>query len=406
MAKTILEKRSAAVAEAQSIVESVKSAGDLDEGQSARLGELHTEIKGFDEHIARAKSDAAIVEQIKSMGKVEHEGTPRGGHAEVHAKTIGEHFIKSVGDRIASRDGGRFSVQGPEWTGAKAATDPQLTGGGDGAYADWLVDVDTNIQREKRERLVIADLLGTGTISGSSIKYFVEGDFEGDFETVGEGKKKPQVHVGDPTPVVDALTKIAAWVHLSDETLEDLPFLVSEINNRLIYKLGVEEEKQLLSGNGTGTNLLGLLNRSGVQSETADAAEDNADAIFRATTKIQNATDLTADGIVIHPLDYQEFRLSRDANGRYFGGGYFEGNAQPPLWGLSTVVSPVVERGKPLVGNFRQSSTLYRKGGLRIDTTNTDGDDFINNMVKTRVEERVALAVRQPLALVKVALTV
>ena len=48
--------------------------------------------------------------------------------------------------------------------------------------------------------------------------------------------------------------------------LEDLDFVVSEINQRLLYDLAMVEESQILNGNGTGSNLLGLLNRSGIQS--------------------------------------------------------------------------------------------------------------------------------------------
>lgn len=404
MPDTIFAQRDAAAKAADELVK--ETGGKLDDNQSERLMGLVEQVKGFDAQIEKSRSDQALLEQVKSLGGRREDAAP-GGHADVAAKTIGEHFVKHVGEQIKSRDGGRFAFSAPEWGVKERAgdgSDAIVTGGPSGSFADWTTEIDRTVQREKRERLVIADLLGSGSISGTAIKYYVEGAFEGAFETVAEGGAKPQVSMSEPTPVIDTVKKIAAWIHLSDETLEDIPFFVSEINNRLMYELAAMEEQQILAGDGAGANLLGLLNRDGVQVETADAAADNADAIFRATTKIQNATDLLADGIVIHPLDYQDFRLSRDGNGQYFGGGYFEGQSQPPLWGLNTVVSPVVERGKPLVGNFKQSSTLYRKGGVRVETTNTDADDFTNNMAKTRVEERIALAVRQPLALVKVTL--
>lgn len=327
------------------------------------------------------------------------------------AKTVGDHFVKSLGDDFRKRvDAGVKTFRAPEFM-AKAAGDTQMTP--TGQYADdQLIDVDLSIQRQKRDRLIIADLLGKGTMSGTSVRYYLEGAFEGDFETVGEGGLKPQVHVAEPTPVTDEVRKIAAWIGFTDEILEDLPLWASEINQRLLYKLAVFEEQQLLRGDGTGNNLVGLLNRPGVQSEASEAVEDNADAIFRAMTKISTATDYEADGLIIHPLDYQAFRLNRDGNGQYLGGGYFQGQygqggilVQPNLWGLRTVVSPVIERGKPLVGNFRSATTMYRKGGVRVDSTISDQDDFIHNRVKTRVEERVALAVRQPQALVEVELS-
>ena len=58
--------------------------------------------------------------------------------------------------------------------------------------------------------------------------------------------------------------------------------------------------------------------------------------------------------------------------------------------------------GTALVANFSQAATVYRKGGVRVESTNSHASDFTSNLVTIRAEERVALAVRQPLALVKV----
>jgi hypothetical protein len=59
---------------------------------------------------------------------------------------------------------------------------------------------------------------------------------------------KPQIHFVNPTQVTDALKKIAGWIKLTDEFIEDADFLKSEIDNRLLYKLGYFEEQQLLNG--------------------------------------------------------------------------------------------------------------------------------------------------------------
>jgi HK97 family phage major capsid protein len=192
--------------------------------------------------------------------------------------------------------------------------------------------------------------------------------------------------------------------------IEDLDFVMSEINNRLVYELRLLEENQLLAGNGTPPNISGILDRT-ISTETAADADDNADAIFRAMTKCQTDGGLDADGLVIHPLDYQELRLSKDANGQYFGGGFFTGPygqggvmEQPPVWGLRTVVTPAITQGTALVGAFQQASTVYRKGGIRVESTNSHASDFTSNLVTIRAEERLALAVRRPLAFCSVTL--
>lgn len=400
------QQREAALKAARTIAEGAKgksremTADEIAEVDQhlAKADDLEKQIKAADESQARMKRLAEITDP---------EADERGATTE--AKSLGEHFIKTVGDRLVSAksEGSRFSVAAPEF---KAATDTQVVGT---AFNPVTTQVDTNIVQGNRRRLSIADLLAQGTITGNAITYYVEGALEGSFATVAEGAAKPQLHYADPTAVTEALKKIAAFVKESDEMIEDLPFLVSAINNRLLYDLGLFEENQLLSGDGVGTNLRGLLNRSGVQAlgATTDPRAGNADQIFKAMTSVNTGAGLDADGIVINPTDYQTFRLNKDANGQYYGGGYFAGQygeggvpVQPPLWGLRTVVTPAIAAGTVLVGAFQQAATLYRKGGVRVESTNSEGNDFTTNRWTIRAEERVALAVRRPAGLVKVTL--
>ena len=54
-----------------------------------------------------------------------------------------------------------------------------------------------------------------------------------------------------------------------------------------------------------------------------------------------------------------------------------------------------------MVGAFKASTTLYRKGGVRVESTNSDQGKFTKDIITTRIEERIALAVRMPAAIVK-----
>ena len=327
----------------------------------------------------------------------------------VQAKSLGEHAANTLGSKLKGRRGERIAESSTEF---KAATDTHVTGGAAGSLGAALTTVDTRLVEGVRRRLTIEDLLGSETISGSALTYFVEGALEGAPTTVGENGQKPQIHFANPTPVTEALTKVAAFIKESDEIVEDLPWLVSSINGQLTYQLGIFIEDQLLNGNGTGTNVRGLLNRVGIQTETAADNTDNADALFRAMTKVSTGSGFEADGIVINPVDYQALRLSKDANGQYFGGGFFAGQygngviqEQPPLWGLRTVVTPAIAAGTVLVGAFAQSSSAISKSGIAVEATNSHDDDFTNNRITIRAERRLTLAVRRPAGLVKVTLS-
>lgn len=399
-------QREAALKAARDVAERVKAEGRgfTDEEKSevesfmSKADELTAQIKAADEA-------EALMSRIGDLGGA---AEVKSDDEEPAAKSIGEHFAKSVGSKALVRlKQGNYSVAAPEF---KAATDAQATPSV--FVSPLLTDVDRTIVRGYR-RPVVSDLLGTGTLSGTAVTYFVEGAFEGGFTTVAEKGQKPQLHVADPTAVTDSVKKIAAWWDTSDEMIEDLPFWVSEINNRALYELALVEEDQLLNGSGSGSNVLGMLQRSGVQSEgVAHSGDSAADALFRAMTKVQTATGLTADALIINPVDYQDLRLNKDGNGQYFGGGYFQGQygnggvpMQPPIWGLNTVVSAAVAQGTAVVGALKQATTVYRKGGIRVESTNSDSGKFTTNIVTTRIEERIALAVRIPSAIVQVTLT-
>lgn len=404
---SLYDDRAAKIKQAQELLGELKTKGENPNPDQLKiLQDLEDEVKGIDEKIELHEKGKAVTDSLTSMFK-ENDGQagPTTG-----AKSLGEHFAKQVGEdglrRLKSQGG---VTVGTDWFGTKAATDTHVTGGVDGDFKPWLTDVDTTLVRGNRQRPVIADLLGSGTVSGNAITYFLEAaGFEGGFETVDETGQKPQMHLGNPTPVTDPIRKIAAWFDLSDEMVEDLPFYVSEINNRGLYELAMMEESQLLRGDGTGTNILGLLNRDGIQTEQYADQADLADSIFRAMTKIQTATGLSADGVIINPADYQTLRLARDANDQYYGGGFFAGQygnggiqENPPIWGLRTVVTAAAEIGSPVVGAFSAAATVYRKGGVRVESTNSDQGKFTSNIITTRIEERIGLAVRVPSAVVQ-----
>lgn len=397
-------RRAAAIKAAQEIIAKAQAESRaLTPEEATEVEAKQAEIKSLTEQIdAAEKTD----ELFKSVAALADAGDDEPG-SETSAKSLGEHFVKSVGADGLRRvkEQSNTSVSAPEF---KAATDPNLVGSSFGAI---LADVDKTIVRGYR-RDTVADLLGTGSISGTAVTYYVEGAVEGSITTVAENGQKPQIHFVNPTPVTDSLKKIAAWWDTSDEMIEDAPFMVSEINNRGLYLLSLAEEAQLLTGDGTGSNVLGLLNRSGIQTETQAATNDSAaDAIFRAVTKVQTATGLDADAIVINPIDYQALRLAKDGNQQYYGGGFFAGEygnggitMRPPLWGLRTVVTAAVPAKTVVVGALKAAATVYRKGGVRVESTNSDQGKFTKNVVTTRIEERLALASRNPLAVVKVTL--
>lgn len=256
------------------------------------------------------------------------------------------------------------------------------------------------------QRLTVADLLAQGTTNLNAIPYMQEDSFTPSATTTAEGSAKPEQSF-DLSQTSAPVKKIAVWTKMSDELMEDVPSVVGYINGRLIYAVQIEEEDQILNGNGVGANLTGILQTGTIQTQ-ALGGDTKPDAFHKAITKVRSVGFFEPDGIVIHPNDWQELRLLKDGNQQYFGGGPFTGaygnSAQAPLslWGLPVVVTTSITEGTALVGAFKLGAMLWRRKGISVEMTNTDQDDFIKNLVTVRVEERAALAVWRPKAFCQV----
>jgi HK97 family phage major capsid protein len=128
-----------------------------------------------------------------------------------------------------------------------------------------------------------------------------------------EGAAKPEVTFVF-TETNAPVRKIAGWTKISEEVLEDFPAVKSVIDQQLPFMVQQTEEAELLSGDGTGQHLTGLLNTSGIQTQAKGSATPtatNVNAIYNAITKIRVNSFLEPDGIIVHPNDWQIMRLTR-----------------------------------------------------------------------------------------------
>ena len=350
---------------------------EADNAEAIEKGvKLQAEIEVKAAEIEQAEKKAALLNVI---GTKESEGDPMSELKMAHS--LGENFVNHV---KAATPGKRFDVVAPAYV--KAATDTQTS---PADAVDFATTFDKNVVTAARVPLVVRDLFGAESISGSTLVYLVEGAIQGAPAVTAEGNEKPQVHFADPTPKTVSLAKVACHIKESDEYINDFPFLASAINGRLLYELGLVEQGKLV------TDLLGT---SGIQTGTYAAtgtATDIADAILQAAMDVQAQTGFAADAIAINPADWYTLRVGKH-NGEYYGGGYFGAQNIPNLWGIPVCVSASITSGTVVVGAFKTCASVVTNGGVSVEAVNTNEDDFVKNLMTIRAEERLALAVRRP----------
>jgi HK97 family phage major capsid protein len=253
------------------------------------------------------------------------------------------------------------------------------------------------------QRLTIQDLIPGGQTGSALVRYLKETVATNAAAAVAEGAAKPASTLNFAA-VDEPVKKVATTLKVTDEMFSDVPALRSYIDNRLLLFVQIQQEAQIASGSGSGANLTGILNRSGLTAAQAKGADTGPDAIYKDITKIRIASFLDPDAIVMHPTDWQNIRLAKDANGQYYGGGPFTGaygNGGMPgdqLWGLRVVVTQAMTAGTALIGAFGTAAQVFTNGGLRVEATNSNEDDFLTNLIAIRAEVRMALAVYRPSA--------
>jgi HK97 family phage major capsid protein len=380
--------------------------------ERAEVDTLLAEAKGLKDKIAAATADASTKARIEQMlGGVKRTAAPASSSTPEQRETrsLGEQFVQSSAMEFIKAGGHRSSSA---WTSPSAelmAATLTTTGGSPGSGGDLIIpDYRPGILPLLFKRLMVADLLASGTTDSNSIVYMKESTFTNAAATVAEAGTKPEsTLIFDQA--TDPVQKIAHWLPVTEEMLEDVPAIRAYIDARL--RLGVElvEEDQLLNGNGTSPNIRGLMNRTGLATTVVSGGSpgsSNADAIFtQMFSGIAHTAFVQPDGIIMNPTNWASIALSKNADDQYYAGGPFNTPPVPRLWGLPVVLTPSIAAGTALVGAFRTAAQVFRKGGIRVEATNSHASYFITNMVAIRAEERLALAVYRPAAFGKVTLT-
>ncbi|MDD1977127.1 phage major capsid protein [Pseudomonas tussilaginis] len=265
---------------------------------------------------------------------------------------------------------------------------------------------DPVIQDLPRQNLVIRDLIPSTPVTGKDFSYFVEKLHTRGAGMVNEGEAKPSSDVTFEE-VTDTVKKIAVWMPVTDEALDDVPQLYAYIQELLRYDLKLKEEGQILKGDGTGKNLNGIMTQATAFNAALGKASDTAiDTVRRAIYQVGKQSKRSADAVVMTDLDWMNIELQKDGENRYLFAN-LQGLSTPILWGRPIVASDSMDEGDGsttggefLVGSFSQGARIYDRMAFTIKVGMIN-DDFIKNQRVVLVEERLGLAVRRKYAFVK-----
>ena len=229
--------------------------------------------------------------------------------------------------------------------------------------------------------------------SGGVVRYIDQTAVTNNAAAVAENGQKPESAITWAEYTL-ALQKVAHNIPVSEEALEDIDFMESEINNMLLKYLEIKVDNYLWSGTGTAPQIKGIY--TAADSYTASASGITDASIFDLIVKVKE--DISGDTMympnyaIMNIADVNKMVLKKDANNNYVRPPFVTEGMVMNVAGVNVIASNSVTANTMLVGDFNYA-TLYRKGGIRLEVGRI-ANQFIENQVTVQAEVFLGLLVR------------
>ncbi len=251
-----------------------------------------------------------------------------------------------------------------------------------------------------KQRLFIRDLISPGRTGAAAIFWVQQTGFTNNAATVAENTTKPYSEIEFNSKITPVQT-VAHMFKASKQILDDFAQLASTIDAEMRYGLKYAEEQQILFGDGTGTNLEGIVPQASAFNAAFAVDQQNGIDDLRLAMLQAQLARFPASGHVLHFIDWAKIELTKDTLGRYILANP-SGLAGPVLWGLPVVATEAnAFQGRFLTGAFNAGAQLFDREDANVVISTENADDFEKNMISIRCEERLALAVKRPEAFVE-----
>jgi HK97 family phage major capsid protein len=414
--KALVEKRAELAAKQQALHAIFEEAGDdldlskcealkgfPDTGsKAAELKRLNTELTAVGKEVEGLQDIEDAAANVKKIGEglntpagqMVHPSAGAGGSQKPPTKSIGELFVESDAYKGFKRGSG---------TGPMAELDIEaktvMSTGTTVGFTPETIRTGRIIEAALAPIQVI-DLIPDGATDQAAVVYMEETLATNAATEIAESVQGtlaayPESALGF-TQRSTTVRKIATFLPVTDEQLEDVSFIQSFINMRLSLFLRQRLDSQLLVGSGVAPNLLGFLNVPTIQSQ-AKGADPTPDAIYKAMTLVRVTGRAIPSGVVLHPNDWQSIRLLRTADGVYIWGSPSDAGPER-IWGLPVAQADVITENTGLVGDFRGYCQLVMRRGIDVQVSNSHASFFIQGVQAIRADLRCAFPVYRPTA--------
>src|SRR5690554_1936244 len=329
------------------------------------------------------------------------------------AKSLGQHFVTEAKDLMDSGNLLGKSVQIKDITGTAAS-------GG----ALVRPDRDPTVYRTigGMRQLRIADLIPAIPTQSNAVEIMRLADAgdpaepQGTVAGVGAGELATKASTTLEWELVTvSIPTIAVHTRASRQVLSDAPMMRSLIDGELTYKLQLQSDAQLLTGDGTGQNLTGILNDTSINdvgelaagTDPADVVGAMIDHIRAAITQMQLFEYYNPTGIVMDPVSWQTLETAKATDGHYLLVAFAATSPETPtVWRVPVIVTNAMPENTFLVGDWTLGAQRYVREGVSVRISEHHDQNFVTNSVQILCEQRYGLGISRPKAFCKGEFTV
>lgn len=421
------ERADAEAKKAREVAEKAEAEGrDMTDDEVADHRKSIAALTDILEAVKTAKADDQILGQAKDFAA--EVGVPDdAGELKARVKSLGLTVVespefKSMMRPFTKADGGISIPKGTHINSDPIPVKALFTGASSTSAGAFVVNERTNIvEMLGRKPLTIRNLVSNRRTTSDLVDFVQETSHTNAAAVVAEATSSAaptSVDAGGALvlnagggykpegswafAVVQAAVKtIAEWVPITKRALADVAALEGLINDELRLDVMEAEEGQILNGDGTGENITGINNTSGIQTQAYST--DLFETVRKGITKARTVGRVNPNAVVLNPTDAETIDLTKDGNERYYFGGP-QGIGPRTLWGVPVVESESQAAGTGLLGDFTKA-VIWDREQTTVTMSDSHADFFIRNLVAILAEERLAFGVTRPKAFVSLDLT-
>lgn len=369
-----------------------------------QLNELCVEQKTFNSNIRKSFSD--LQRQVDAIDL----GGQRSRFVEAASDSIGSQVIDSAEFKAAASaefaigDRKIIAAINHPFAGRKSiiTTTSGITAGVSGVTMPMRLPGITGIAMQG---LRIRDLMGTPRemTTGNAFD-FVQ-------QLTRTNSASPQVETspkGESTyawnTATDTVKTIAHFVNVSRQALDDVPWLRGVLDSELMYGLLLKEETEILSGDGLGQHMNGIIKQATAYNTGLNISGDTQlDKLRHAKlqARLAGLGTFAPDAFVLNPTDLEAIELLKTEEGGANKGMYIVGNPSggapiKMIWDLPVVESDSITAGTFLVGAFATGAEIIDRMQATVEISIHHDQNFVKNLATILCECRTGLAVRKP----------